>query len=295
MVLAAAVILSPGIGFVIARSGIRPLKEVADTAQHIGSKTLNERIKPEGYPAEVRVLAHAFNAMLERLEESFARLSRFSADIAHELRTPVSNIRGEAEVGLARARTPEEYTEVLGSCLEESVRLSELIESLLFLARSESPGEHLKRTREDIGLLLADLQDYYEAKAADLGVTLAADSAPGLLADVDRALLQRSLANLVSNALAHCSPGDSVRLTALWQEGSIRIDVRDSGSGIPVEALPHVFDRFYRADLARPRNSGGTGLGLAIVQQIVFLHGGDVRIASEVGRGTTVSVILRAG
>jgi len=115
-----------------------------------------------------------------------------------------------------------------------------------------------------------------------------------LLADVDRALLQRSLANLVSNALAHCSPGDSVRLTAHRQESSIRIDVQDSGSGIPVHDLPRVFDRFYRADPARPRNSGGTGLGLAIVQQIVFLHGGDVRIASEVGRGTTVSVILLA-
>jgi len=294
MVFAAALILCPGIGFVIARSSIRPLKEVAETARHIESNTLNERIKAEDYPAEVRVLAQAFNAMLERLEESFTRLSRFSADIAHELRTPVSNIRGEAEVGLARARSPEEYIEVLGSCLEEAVRLSELIESLLFLARSESPGDHLKRTREDIGLLLSDLHEYYEAKAADLGVTLAADAPPGLLADVDRALLQRSLANLVSNALAHCSPGDSVRLTAHRQESSIRIDVQDSGSGIPVHDLPRVFDRFYRADPARPRNSGGTGLGLAIVQQIVFLHGGDVRIASEVGRGTTVSVILLA-
>jgi two-component system heavy metal sensor histidine kinase CusS len=267
---------------------------VAETARHIESTTLNERIHAEGYPAEVRVLAQAFNAMLERLEESFARLSRFSADIAHELRTPVSNIRGEAEVALARIRTPDEYTEVLGSCLEESVRLSELIESLLFLARSESPGEHLKRTRQDIGLLLADLQDYYDAKAADLGVTLTANAAPGLLADVDRTLLQRSLANLVSNALAHCSPGDRVQLTAQRQEGSIRIDVLDSGSGIPVDALPRVFDRFYRADPARSRNSGGAGLGLAIVRQIVFLHGGDVHIASEAGRGTTVSVILHA-
>ena len=166
------------------------------------------------YPAELRVLANAFNAMLERLEESFARLSRFSADIAHELRTPVNNIRGEAEVTLARARTPEEYIEVLGSCLEESVRLSELVESLLFLARSESPGDHLKRTPEHLDRLLTDLRDYYEATATEMGVTLTASAPDGIVANVDRALLQRALGNLVSNALAHCSSGNGIWLSA---------------------------------------------------------------------------------
>src|ERR1039457_5618088 len=202
-VLAAALIFCPGVGVAIARRGTRPLREVAETARHISSSTLNERIRAEGYPVEVAVLAEAFNAMLERLEESFARLSRFSADIAHELRTPVNNIRGEAEVALARARTPEEYGEVLASCLEESVRLSELIESLLFLARSESPGDHLKRTREDLGRLLTDLRDYYEATATEMGVTLTASVGDSVWGDVDRALLQRALGNLVSNALAH--------------------------------------------------------------------------------------------
>lgn len=291
-VLAAALILCPGVGVAIARRGTRPLREVAETARHIGSSTLNERIQPEGYPVEVRVLAVAFNAMLERLEESFARLSRFSADIAHELRTPVNNIRGESEVALARSRTAEEYTEVVGSCLEESVRLSELIESLLFLARSESPGAHLKCTREDVGRLLADLRDYYEAVAADMGVTLTARAHEGIVANVDRALIQRALGNLVTNALAHCSAGGAISLQAQRQDGMIGIEIRDTGSGISSEALPRVFDRFYRADPARSRNSGGAGLGLAIVQQIVFLHGGAVHIASEPGCGTTVSVVL---
>jgi two-component system heavy metal sensor histidine kinase CusS len=291
-VLAAALIFCPAVGFAIARRGTRPLKEVAETARRIGSSTLNERIQAEGYPVEVRILATAFNAMLERLEESFARLSRFSADIAHELRTPVNNIRGEAEVTLARARTPEEYVEVLGSCLEESVRLSELVESLLFLARSESPGDHLKRTPEHVGRLLTDLRDYYEATATEMGVTLAASAEDDMVAVVDRALLQRALGNLVSNALAHCSAGNGIWLSAQRQDGKIRLDIRDTGAGISADALPHVFDRFYRADPARSRNSGGTGLGLAIVKQIVVLHGGDVQIASAPGRGTTVSVVL---
>ena len=166
-VLAAALIFCPWVGFLIARRGTQPLRDVAETARHISSTTLNERMKAEGYPEELAALARTFNDMLERLEESFGRLSRFSADIAHELRTPVNNIRGESEVALARTRTPEEYRDVLGSCLEEAVRLSELIESLLFLARSESPGDHLRRTREDLGLLLADLHDYFEATAAE--------------------------------------------------------------------------------------------------------------------------------
>ena len=197
-----------------------------------------------------------------------------------------------SEVALARTRTPEEYGEVLASCLEESVRLSELIESLLFLARSESPGDHLKRTREDLGRLLTDLRDYYEATATEMGVTLTASVGDSVWGDVDRALLQRALGNLVSNALAHCSAGDSIWLSARRQGGQTSIEVRDTGSGISADVLPRVFDRFYRADPARSRNSGGAGLGLAIVRQIVFLHGGDVRISSEPGRGTTVSVDL---
>jgi two-component system heavy metal sensor histidine kinase CusS len=290
--LAAALIVCPVVGVAIARRGTRPLREVAETAQHIGSSTLNERIQAEGYPVEVRVLATAFNAMLERLEESFARLSRFSADIAHELRTPVNNIRGETEVALARTRSPEEYREVLGSCLEESVRLSELIESLLFLARSESPGDHLKRSPQHLGRLLADLRDYYEATAIEMSVTLTARAEEDIVANVDRALLQRALGNLISNALAHCSAGDAIVLSAQRQDGQIRFEIQDTGSGISADAMPRVFDRFYRADPARSRDSGGAGLGLAIVKQIVILHGGEVRIASGPGRGTTVSVVL---
>ena len=291
-VLFAAIILCPWAGYWIARRGTAPLRELAETARHIGSTTLNERINDEGYPSEVADLADTFNAMLQRLEESFARLTRFSADIAHELRTPVNNICGQSEVALARARTPEEYRDVLGSCLEESQRLSQLIESLLFLARAESPGDHLKRKREDLCALLADVRDYYDAAAAEAGVQLSVMDCRAVTAEVDAALLQRALGNLVSNALAHTPAGGAVRLSARRQGGRILIEVADNGAGIAPDALPRIFDRFYRADPARARKSGGTGLGLAIVRQIVFLHGGDVQIASELGKGTTVAVTL---
>jgi two-component system heavy metal sensor histidine kinase CusS len=292
MVLGASVLVCPCVGFLIAYRGTRPLREVAETARHISSQTLNARIHVEGYPVEVRALANAFNSMLERLEDAFARLSRFSADIAHELRSPVNNIRGEAEVALARERTPAEYVEVLSSCLEEAVRLSELIESLLFLARSESPGDHLKRTREDLGALLRTLREYFDAAANEAGVKLSVEDEGGVSADVDKPLLQRALSNLVSNALAHCSAGDHISLRTLRRDGRVRIEIHDTGAGIPPDALPRVFDRFYRADAARSRNAGGAGLGLAIVQQIVLLHSGTVEIASQPERGTTVSVVL---
>lgn len=291
--LAAALLFCPAIGFAIARHSTRPLREVAGIAGGIGSNTLNERIRPEGYPREVRALVLAFNAMLERLEDSFARLSRFSADIAHELRTPVNNIRGEAEVALARMRKPEEYVDVLGSCLEESVRLSELIDSLLFLARSASPGDHLHRTEEELGTLLTDVRDYYEASALETGVTLSVVRSNEVLnVNLDRVLFLRALGNLVANSLAHSSPGGDIWLSAKREDGYVCIEVRDRGCGIAASALVRVFDRLYRADPARSRDSGGAGLGLAIVRQIIELHGGTVCISSEVGQGTTVSVRL---
>ena len=141
--------------------------------------------------------------------------------------------------------------------------------------------------------MLDDLRDYYEAAAAEIGVSLLANTkGNSIVANVDRMLLLRALGNLVSNALAHCSQGDTIMLTVQRHEGQIRIEVRDTGSGISADALPRVFDRLYRADSARSRNSGGTGLGLAIVRQIIFLHGGNVHIASTPDAGTTVSVIL---
>ncbi|HEX3822196.1 MAG TPA: heavy metal sensor histidine kinase [Candidatus Sulfotelmatobacter sp.] len=295
IILLGTLAIFPLVGYQIARRGIRPVRDVATTARHISSTNLHERIQPEGYPSELASLAATFNQMLDGLEESFDRISRFSADIAHDLRTPVNNIRGEAEVALARARTVDEYREALGSCLEEAVRLSDLIGDLLFLARAESPLAHLHRESINVGELLSGIREYYEAPAADRGVSLSTvvPKEP-VIAQLDRTLLQRAVGNLVSNALAHTPPGKSVVLGASAETAAVRIEVSDAGEGIPPEALPRVFDRFFRVDESRSQASGGTGLGLAIVQSIMLLHGGNVEIASKVGQGTQVTLRVPA-
>src|SRR5579859_2634193 len=285
----------PWIGYQIARRGIRPVQEMATTARHISSTNLRERILPDGYPFELASLARTFNQMLDRLEGSFERISRFSADIAHDLRTPVNNIRGEAEVALGRPRSAEEYRNVIESCLEEAVRLSDLIGDLLFLARAESPLSHLRRERVDIGELLGGIREYYEASAVDVGVSLTTTLGhQPVVAELDRTLLQRAVGNLVSNALANTPPGGTVELGTNVDLSTIRIVVSDTGAGIPAEALPRVFDRFFRVDSSRSQGSGGTGLGLAIVQSIVQLHGGKAEISSQLGQGTRVTLHIPA-
>jgi two-component system heavy metal sensor histidine kinase CusS len=288
-------VIFPMAGYQIARRGIRPVEEMATTARHISSTNLRERILPEGYPVELAFLADTFNKMLDRLEESFERISRFSADIAHDLRTPVNNIRGEAEVALARARTVDEYRDVLESSLEESVRLSDLIGDLLFLARAESPLTHLRRAPVDVGELLGGVREYYEGSAAEGGISLTtALAAEPVIAKLDRTLIQRAVGNLIANAVAHTPPGGAVVLEANTEIAGIRIEVCDTGIGIPPEALPRVFDRFYRVDTSRSQTSGGTGLGLAIVQSIMVLHGGRAEIASQPGHGTRVTLHIPA-
>jgi two-component system, OmpR family, heavy metal sensor histidine kinase CusS len=289
VVLCGSLAIFPLVGYRIARQGIHPVEDIGNTARHISSTNLQERIHPEGYPSELASLAGTFNQMLDRLEESFDRISRFTADIAHDLRTPVNNIRGEAEVALARARTVDEYREVIESCLEESVRLSNLISDLLFLARAESPLAHLHWARVDVGELLNTVREYYEGAAAEGGISLSTTNGhEPVIAELDRTLVQRAVGNLVANAVAHTAPGGAVVLAAHADNASVLIEVSDTGVGIPPEALPKIFDRFFRVDTSRTQASGSTGLGLAIVKSITQLHGGDVEVASELGKGTRV-------
>ncbi len=269
------------------------MEEIATTARRITSSHLGERIAAEGYPYELASLALTFNNMLDGLEDSFERISRFSADIAHDLRTPVNNIRGEAEVALARARTIDEYRDALESSLEEAVRLSDLISNLLFLARTESPLTHLRLERVDVGELLEGVREYYDASAADAGVVLTSAGAnEPVIVELDRTLIQRAVGNLISNAVAHTPEGGTVAIQAHAEAARILIEVSDTGVGIPADALPRVFDRFFRVDPSRSKASGGTGLGLSIVQGFMQLHGGNVEIVSKPGTGTRVTLCM---
>jgi two-component system, OmpR family, heavy metal sensor histidine kinase CusS len=274
----------------IARRGLRPIREITSTARRIGSATLHERLDIAVLPAEIAELARTFNEMLDRLADSFGRLSRFSADLAHELRTPVNNLRGEVEVALGRARTSEEYRETLSSCLEEAARLARTIDSLLFLARAESSDDLVRREPIEVSAELERVRAFYDAAASEAGLRIDVEPTAELRAALDRSLLQRALGNLVANAIAHTPEGGAITLRASRDGDRLAIDVADTGRGIAASDLPHVFERFYRADPSRTTELGATnvGLGLAIVRSIAELHGGSASIDSAPGKGTRV-------
>lgn len=271
------------IGYWVARRGLRPVRAITDTASRIDPANFGERIDTAGLPAELLALADTFNAMLDRLERSFDRLGRFSADIAHELRTPVNNLRGEVEVALGKTRSPDEYRDVLASNLEECGRLTRLIESLLFLARAENPQMQVVKDTVDVGTELATVCEFYEAAAGEKGVKLVVAVVGRFYADLNRTLFQRAVGNLVENAVAHTPAGGTVTMTARTNETSAIVEVIDTGGGIPAAHMPHVFDRFYRADPSRTSSAGNVGLGLAIVKSVVELHGGNIEIAGGEG------------
>ena len=287
-VLAAAALISVGFAYRITRTAMSPLAEIAEQTRRIQSSTLGERIHLPHLPAELAILADNFNAMLERLHDSFSRLSHFSADIAHELRTPVNILRGEAEVALRKPRSPEEYRDILASSLEEYSQLSRIVDSLLFIAQAEISGTQICRETVDVIAELREIADFYEPVAAEKPITLTVRSDGELRTDVDRVLFRRAVSNLVSNAVAWTPVGGTVLLTAAQDEFATRVEVADTGVGISGEHLPHVFDRFYRVQHARVRGSGCVGLGLSIVKTIMDLHQGSAEIASEPDAGTRV-------
>jgi two-component system heavy metal sensor histidine kinase CusS len=291
-VLGLALLAAGAVGHTMARRGMHPIKAITDRADGIGSSTLDARIPTAGLPAELSRLAITFNQMLNRLEEAFARLSSFSADLAHELRTPINNLRGEVEVALGRPRDAGEYRRVLESTLEECMRVCEMIDGLLLVARADSPETQIIRVPVDVHHELSSMRDLYEPAAAETGVQLEiVQMVAPLTASLDRTLFQRAITNLVTNALAHTPTGGQVRLSAaLTANDTLRVAVIDTGRGIPPEHLSRVSDRFFRVDRSRSAESGGLGLGLAIVTSIARVHGGCVEIASVVGRGTTVTL-----
>ncbi len=289
LLLVPALLASSAGGYVIARRGIRPVEEIAAIAHRIGPSRLGERIIAEGLPAELRDLAETFNGMLDRLQDSFMRLDRFSADIAHELRTPVHALRNVAEVALDQPRSPERDGEALTLCLEGADRLAELIDRLLFLARTEDPRQQIVREPIDVARELDLVHGFYEVMASDAGIELTVSVEPGLHFNLDRGLLQRAIGNLVMNALTHTPLGGQVKVRAISSQNELQVIVSDTGCGMDENHLPHLFDRFYRIDQARTPGQGA-GLGLAIVRSIAELHGGRVTVSSSLGKGSTFTL-----
>jgi two-component system, OmpR family, heavy metal sensor histidine kinase CusS len=284
----AAAIASLLLGFLISRRALQPLRSISETVARIQPTTLGQRIDLHGLPSELYEVAGRLNGMLDRLEQSFSRLTQFSVDLAHELRTPLNNLLGLMETSLQSDRPPAEYRETLASALEESVRLHRIIDGLLFIARSDDPRTQIRRETIDVSMELRRLTEMYQILAADRGAHLTLQCASDLCADLDKTLLQRAVDNLVANAMDHTPAGGQVAIHATYDGEMLQIEVRDTGCGISADELPRVFDRLYRGEQKTPIEDRGLGLGLSIVRGIMSLHGGSVDLRSKPGEGTSV-------
>lgn len=280
MVLAA---LAMGLlGWVAVRRGLAPLQALKREAEEITANRLHARLSAEAIPLELADLTDTLNAMLSRLEASFRRLSDFSSDLAHELRTPVSNLLTQTQVTLSQARTADAYRDILASNAEEFERLSRMISDMLFLAKAEHQQVIPSREQLQLADEVADLLSFYEVLAEEKQIRLAAEG-QGTISG-DRLMLRRAISNLLSNALRHTPPGGAVTIRIAQQaDGKALLAVENTGPCIAAEHLPRLFDRFYRAASARQRTTEGAGLGLAITRSILRAHGGDVSVSSTAG------------
>jgi len=283
-----AAVLTGFLGWIAVRRGLAPLHSMRREAEGITARKLDARLASDSIPAELAELADTLNAMLSRLEDSFRRLSDFSSDLAHEFRTPISNLMTQSQVTLSRSRTIDEYRDVLASNVEEFERLSRMVADMLFIAKADEGQIVPTREKMALGLVADDLIEFYRLLAEDKTVSLIRSGEGELMGD--SLMIRRAISNLLSNALRHTPAGGKVSLKIeSTTDGGARITVTNTGETIPASHLPRLFDRFYRADPSRHREGSTSGLGLAIVKSIVVAHGGDVFVISE--RGVTSFVM----
>lgn len=274
----------------VVRHGLKPLNDLSDTIAQVTDDELGTRLNPANFPVEMQSLAGSFNTMMDTLESSFQRLSHYSGNLAHELRTPIGNLMLQTEIALSKERTPEAYRDVLASALEEYTQLSLTIDRLLFLARADSNNNDILLQRLEVEGEASEVIDYFSEEAAEAGIILECRGAAVIAAD--RTLFRRALSNLVSNAISHTPSGGVVSVTIRPRnDGSVEVDVSDTGCGIEAKHLPMLFDRFYRIDQeVEGELRVGTGLGLAIVKAIMTMHRGRVLAWSKLGKGTTITL-----
>jgi two-component system heavy metal sensor histidine kinase CusS len=278
MFVAAAAALSGLLGWAAVRRGLLPLRTMREQAQVVTAQQLNRRLKVDSVPVELAELAQSLNDMLARLEEAFERLSDFSSDIAHELRTPVSNLMTETQVALTRIRSADEYRTTLESNAEELEHMARMISDMLLLAKSENSLTASSCTSVTLAKEVTVLFDYYDAVAEEKGLRLALEG--DATVNADRLMLRRAIGNVLSNAIRHSARNTTLRVQILSDADLVVMRLENTGDLIPEEYLERIFDRFFRVDAARQRRDG-TGLGLAIAKSIVLAHGGSISAASS--------------
>lgn len=275
-----AVLLTP--------SSFKPLEDMADVARQItNADDLSQRVPYTERTDEVGVLARAFNQLLERLENLFLTQQRLLADVSHELRTPLTAIRGNVDLMRRMGEADEESLQIIQ---EEAERMSRLVGDLLLLARADAGGLPLERGKVDLDTIFFEVYRQVSLLDKKVDVNVVEIDQVCVIGDADR--LKQLIWNLVGNAIKYTPVGGEVKLSLSKDKGWATIIVADSGIGIPPEDLPYVFDRFYRVDKARTRGPGGSGLGLSIARWVAQAHGGNISVASEMGKGTTFTVML---
>jgi two-component system heavy metal sensor histidine kinase CusS len=292
LVLAAAAVVVILVGRWLVHRGLAPLRAMSEEIASVDAATLHARIGAQPWPEDLQSLAQTFDAMLQRLETAFEQLSRFSSDLAHEFRSPITNLVAAASVMLRRPRSVGEYQETLAVMVEEGERLSRMVSSMLFLARADNATQAMNPERISLADEFAHLVEAFEPLADERGVTLSASGDCSVVADP--LLLRRALTNLIVNAFAHTPEGGRIELQASEATPGAELTVSDTGDGIAPQHLSRIFDRFYRVDAARS-STESTGLGLSLVQSIVEMHGATVRVESTVGAGTRFTISWPGG
>lgn len=275
------------LGYAVARRGFLPVRSIGRQTSRIEAHNLSERLDIEGGPIELQDIAFSVNRMLDRLERAFVRLSQFSSDLAHDMRTPLANVISSSQVTLSRPRTTEEYEALIDSNIEECERLQRMIENMLFLARTDNAQQLIKVTELDAETELRRLASYFQGLAEEEGVHIAVEGNTRVTADAT--LFRRAVSNLMSNALDHAFAGSSVKLSSFDSPKYSVVEVTNRGHAIAPEHVNRIFERFYRVDASRHGSARNAGLGLAIVKSIMELHRGKVDVASY-GERTTFTL-----
>ena len=262
------------------RQGHLPLRNVSTAIKNITSENLDARLEPSRVPVELEQLVISFNHMIEKIEDVFTRQANFSADIAHEIRTPVTNLVTQTEIALSQNRSQKELEDVLYSSLEEYNRMTRMVSDMLFLAQADNNQLIPDRAIFDLRAEVMKVFDFFEAWAEERNVTLKFNGMP-CLTEGDPQMFRRAINNLLSNALRYTPEGKAVTVSLREQENNVELVVANPGVPIPEEHLPRLFDRFYRVDPSRQRKGEGSGIGLAIVKSIVSAHHGKIRVESD--------------
>ena len=273
-------------GSFIINKALKPVKSVVKTAKEITADDLSLRIDTKNRKDEIGALVETFNEMIVRLEKSVKKIRQFSGDVSHELRTPLTIIRGEIEVLLRKDRTKEEYLKTLNSALEESYRMEKIIDDLLFLSRIDALDKSKLKEIVQLKEVVKRVIESRSQSAINKGLEFIAENVKPTRVKGNKDMLERMIANVIDNAIRNTQSGGLVEVVLDKSQDTVRLEIRDTGIGIPEESLPYIFDRFYVVDKSRSRETGGSGLGLSIVKWVADIHRAEIEVQSQVNQGT---------